>query len=118
MGGRCATLASIALPLACGISYYGGGIAGSPFFPSLLDRVKDAQAPMLFFWGGQDHHIPVEQIQAVKQAFTDAGKSFVNVEFSFADHGFFCDARASYSPEAAAEAWPLTLAFLGQHTEK
>ena len=116
MGGRCATLASIAFPLACGISYYGGGIAGSPFFPSLLDRVKDAQAPMLFFWGGQDHHIPVEQIQAVKQAFTDAGKSFVNVEFSFADHGFFCDARASYSAEAAAEAWPLTLAFLARHS--
>jgi carboxymethylenebutenolidase len=116
MGGRCATLAAIALPLACGISYYGGGIAGSPFFPSLLDRVKDTQAPMLFFWGGQDHHIPAEHVQAVKQSFNDAGKSFVNVEFSFADHGFFCDARPSYSPEAAAEAWPLTLAFLDRHT--
>jgi carboxymethylenebutenolidase len=70
---------------------------------------------MLFFWGGQDHHISSEQIQAVKQAFNDAGKPFVNVEFSFADHGFFCEARASYSPEAAAEAWPLTLAFLDRH---
>jgi carboxymethylenebutenolidase len=115
MGGRCATLASITLPLVCGISYYGGGIAGNPYFPSLLDRIKDVQAPMLFFWGGQDHHISAEQIQAVKQAFHAADKPFVNVEFSFADHGFFCDARASYSPEAAAEAWPLTLAFLDRH---
>jgi carboxymethylenebutenolidase len=45
-------------------------------------------------------------------------KSFVNVEFSDADHGFFCDARASYNPKAAAEAWPLTLAFLETHTKK
>ena len=39
-----------------------------------------------------------------------------HVEFSEADHGFFCDARASYNPTAAAEAWPLTLAFLRLHT--
>jgi carboxymethylenebutenolidase len=116
MGGRCATLASIILPLACGISYYGGGIAPSQFFPSLLDRVKDLQAPMLLFWGGQDHHIGPDKVQAVNEALREAKKSFVNVEFSFADHGFFCDARPSYSPEAAAEAWPMTLAFLGQHS--
>jgi carboxymethylenebutenolidase len=36
----------------------------------------------------------------------------VHVEISEADHGFFCDARPSYSPTAAALAWPLTLAFL------
>jgi carboxymethylenebutenolidase len=40
----------------------------------------------------------------------------VNVEFSEADHGFFCDARASYSPVAASQAWPLTLAFLNTYT--
>jgi carboxymethylenebutenolidase len=38
------------------------------------------------------------------------------VEFSFADHGFFCDARANYNAEAAKEAWSLTLAFLSSHT--
>lgn len=116
MGGRCATQAAILFPLECGISYYGGGIAPSPFFPSLMDRLKDLQAPMLFFWGGLDQHIGQEQVQAVKGALQDAKKTFVNVEFSFADHGFFCDARASYNAEAAAEAWALTLAFLNQHS--
>jgi carboxymethylenebutenolidase len=115
MGGRCATLASIILPLACGISYYGGGIAPSQFFPALLDRLKDLQSPMLFFWGGQDHHIGPDKVHTVMHALRGAGKPFVNVEFSFADHGFFCDARPSYNPEAAAEAWPMTLAFLAQH---
>jgi carboxymethylenebutenolidase len=36
----------------------------------------------------------------------------VNVEFSDADHGFFCDARSSYNPSAAKQAWALTLTFL------
>ncbi len=36
---------------------------------------------------------------------------FVNVVFSNADHGFFCDARASYQPAAAAQSWALTQVF-------
>jgi carboxymethylenebutenolidase len=67
---------------------------------------------MLFLWGGRDHHISEEQRSAVVKAVGDAGKTFVNVEFSNADHGFFCDARPSYHPEAAAQAWSLTQAFL------
>jgi carboxymethylenebutenolidase len=116
MGGRCACHAAILLPIACGISYYGGGIANSPFFPGLTDRLKDLQAPMLFFWGGLDQHIGPDQVQAVNNALREAKKPYVNVEFSFADHGFFCDARPSYNAEAAAEAWALTLAFLARHT--
>jgi carboxymethylenebutenolidase len=116
MGGRCACHAAIILPIACGISYYGGGIAPSPFFPGLTDRVKDLQAPMLFFWGGLDQHIGPDQVQIVNNALREASKPHINVEFSFADHGFFCDARASYNAEAAAEAWALTLAFLNQHS--
>jgi carboxymethylenebutenolidase len=55
-------------------------------------------------------------VQVVNAALREAKKSFVNVEFSFADHGFFCDVRASYNAEAAGEAWALTLAFLGRHS--
>jgi carboxymethylenebutenolidase len=112
MGGRCACLAALTVPLGCGISYYGGGIGPSQMFPSLVDRLKDLKAPVLFFWGGKDEHIPAAQVQPVIDALKAAKKSYVNVEFSDADHGFFCDARASYNPAAAAQAWPLTLAFL------
>jgi len=34
------------------------------------------------------------------------------VVVSDADHGFFCDERASYNAAAAAESWALTIAFL------
>jgi carboxymethylenebutenolidase len=67
---------------------------------------------LLLFWGGRDKHIPPEQVRAVTDALRAAGKNFVNVEISNADHAFFCDARPSYSPTAALLAWPLTLAFL------
>ena len=112
MGGRAAFLAAITLPLAGTISYYGGGIAPNATNPGLLGRASGIRAPLLLFWGGRDKHIPPEQVRAVTDALRAAGKNFVNVEISNADHGFFCDARASYSPAAALLAWPLTLAFL------
>ena len=111
MGGRVSCLAAITVPLTCAVSYYGGGIAPSQFNPGLRGRLKDLQAPILFFWGGQDQHIPPESVAGVISAVRAAKKTFANVEFSFADHGFFCDQRASYNPQAAALAWPLTLAF-------
>lgn len=117
MGGRAAYMASTVLPLQCAVSYYGGGIAPNQFYPSgLLDRAQDVRAPLLFFWGGRDKHIGPEQMRAVTDALRAAGKDFANVEFSDADHGFFCDARPSYHARSAAQAWPLTLAFLAQHT--
>ena len=116
MGGRTAFLAALTLPLKCAASFYGGGIAPGVNGPGLIGRAKELRAPMLFCWGGLDKHITPEHSRAVTDGMRAAGKPFVNVEFSDADHGFFCDARASFSPVAAAEAWPLTLAFLATHT--
>ena len=112
MGGRVAFLAALTLAVECAVSYYGGGIAPNPVNPGLLGRVQELRAPILLFWGGQDQHITADQSRAVVDALRTAGKTFVNVEFSDAGHGFFCDARASYHPRAARQAWPLTLAFL------
>lgn len=118
MGGRAAFLAAITLPLACAVCYYGGGIAPNAHNPGLLGRASGLQSPLLFFWGGRDRHVPPEQTRAVADALRMAGKNFVNVEISNADHAFFCDARPSYNPAAAALAWPLTLNFLRSHTRK
>jgi carboxymethylenebutenolidase len=112
MGGRVTFLANALLPVKAAISFYGGGIAPSPFGPGLLSRAGDLHAPQLLFWGGLDKHIGPEQIHAVTESLRAAGKPFVNVEFSDADHGFSCDARSSYNPSAAKQAWALTLSFL------
>jgi carboxymethylenebutenolidase len=113
-----AFLAGLTLPLGCATSYYGGGIAPRGNNPGLLTRAKDLRCPVLLFWGGQDKHLTQDMVRAVRDALSDAGKNFINVEFSDADHGFFCDARSSYNPTAAAEAWPLTLAFLRLRTAR
>jgi carboxymethylenebutenolidase len=107
MGGRVSFIANSILPLQAAISFYGGGIA-----PELLDRASKLHAPSLLIWGGLDKHITPEHRTAVTEALSANKKSYVNVEFSQADHGFFCDERAAYEPRSARQAWALTLEFL------
>ncbi|MDD4933070.1 MAG: dienelactone hydrolase family protein [Methylacidiphilaceae bacterium] len=109
-GGRVAFLSSMVAPVRAACSFYGGGIA-----PELLGRAKDVHAPLLLFWGGRDQHIPPEQTRATSDALRAAGKSFIEVTFSEAGHGFFCEERGSYDPEAARMSWPLVLEFFGHH---
>ena len=108
LGGRVSFLANAVLPLAAAVSYYGGGTH------TITDRAKDLHAPQLFFWGGLDAHISKDEITQVTEAVEAAGKPFINTVISYADHGFHCDERPSYNAEAAAEAWAMTLAFLGE----
>ncbi|QKG57086.1 dienelactone hydrolase family protein [Hymenobacter sp. BRD128] len=105
LGGRVAFVANTVLPLAAAVSYYGGGLH------TLADRAKDLHAPHLFFWGGLDQHISKENIKTIIDAVDATGKPYINTVISYADHGFNCDERPSYSKDAAAEAWALTLAF-------
>jgi carboxymethylenebutenolidase len=110
MGGRAAYVANSELPLAASISYYGGAIA-----PALLDRAARLRGPQLFFWGGRDTNIPPEKHRAVTDAVRAAGKPFVDVEFSGADHGFFNEQiPGRHDPAAAAQSWALSVAFLSQ----
>jgi len=113
MGGRVSFLANATIELRAAISFYGGGIA-----PALLPHAANLHAPMLFFWGGLDKHIPQDQIRSVIDAVKAAGKPYINVEISDADHGFFCDARPSYNPVAAKEAWSLVVSFLEAHVKR
>ena len=107
MGGRTSYLANSALPLKAAISFYGGRIA-----PDLLPRAPQMNAPMLFFWGrARRSHSSGTDSGRDRIAARRAKKVFVNVEFSNADHGFFCDARPSYNPLAAGQAWDLCSSF-------
>ena len=108
LGGRVSFLANAVLPLAAGVSYYGGGTH------LLKDRAADLHGPHLFFWGGLDKHIRPEHVAEVTAALDAAQKPYVNTVISYADHAFNCDDRPSYHPQAAAEAWALTLAFLAE----
>lgn len=105
MGGKASFLANALLPLSAGVSYYGGGLE------KLASEAEKLYGPHLFFWGGQDKHIPQENIDLIIGAVKAAGKDYTNVIMSYADHGFNCDERSSYNPLAADEAWGHTLSF-------
>jgi carboxymethylenebutenolidase len=112
LGGRTSFLACATVPLQGAVSFYGGGIGPSSRGPSLLNFAPQLHAPIVFFWGGQDKHITPDQIGPVEDALREAGKEYVNVTISFADHGFFRDVGTTYSPVGAALAWSLTKEFL------
>jgi carboxymethylenebutenolidase len=106
LGGRVSFLANATLPLAAGVSYYGGGIK------TVAHKASGVSGRHLFFWGGLDKHIGQDQIDAVTGALDEAGKEYINVKFSYADHAFACDERPNYNEKATKEAWAMTLAFL------
>ena len=114
MGGRIAYSANAFLPLKGAVSYYGTRMLKleNPDLP------KNQQGPLLFHWGGLDKSGPPEALATLTGALRTAGKNFINVEYSRADHGFSCDERASYNAEAAEQAWVLTIAFLKLHLSK
>jgi carboxymethylenebutenolidase len=112
MGGRTSYLAGATVPLQAAISFYGGGIGPSSRGPSLLPLAPQINAPLLFFWGGLDKHITPDQTRPIEDALQEAGKEFVNVKISFADHAFFRDGGPTYNAKAAALAWALTKEFL------
>lgn len=109
MGGRVSFLANALLPLKAAVSYYGGGT------DTIAHRAADLHGKHLFFWGGLDKHIKSENIHTVLKAIEAAGKDFVNVKISYADHGFNCDERPEYNEAASKEAWALTLSFLANN---
>jgi carboxymethylenebutenolidase len=104
LGGSVAWMAAARMPVSAAVGYYGGHIAKS----------KDAElrAPILLHFGEQDQHIPMSDVEAIKQAHPE-----VPVYTYDADHGFNCDERGSYNAAASKQARERTLAFLKEHLQ-
>jgi carboxymethylenebutenolidase len=111
MGGRVSFLAAAALPdkIAASVPFYGGGIP--------VDRTATVKAPMLAFFGEDDPFIPLDQVEKLRAEAKRLGKSIEIVVYPKAPHGFFCNERDSYRPEAAADSWERTKAFFKKHLQ-
>jgi carboxymethylenebutenolidase len=108
MGGRVTYMANAALPLAGAVSYYGGNLGVEPY----AAMAQTQHCPILMFWAGLDKHLKPEQHRALADLLTAAGKKHTQVVFSQAEHGFFCNDRPEYDPDAARESWALALQYL------
>lgn len=102
-GGSVAWLAGGRLPVAAAVGYYGSRI------PDSLDTTP--QAPTMLHFGALDAGIPLDRVATIQQAHPDV---IVHV-YDDADHGFNCDARASYHRVSADLARDRTLAFFAEH---
>ena len=80
--------------------------------PSLA-LLPEMHAGLTCVFGTADPLIPSENREAIEAAlrnFDPASERFSFVECVGADHGFMCEARSSFYPQASAQGWRLLLA--------
>jgi carboxymethylenebutenolidase len=108
IGGHMTYLTACETEVRAAASFYGGGIA-APQGPgggaSTLGRTAKIRGKLLCLFGGKDAFIPADQVDAIRDALARAKVRHEVVVYPDADHGFFCDQRASYQERAAKDAW-------------
>jgi carboxymethylenebutenolidase len=103
MGGSIAFLSATRLSgLSAAVGYYGSAVA------KYADEAP--KCPVQLHFGETDASIPMSDVEIVKQKRKDC-----EIYTYPAGHGFFCDERASYSPDNAKLAWQRTLEFLAKN---
>ncbi len=102
-GGTLAYLAAGQLPLACAVVYYGKVVA-------YLDQKP--RCPVMFHYGTNDKSIPLTDVEQTRAAVPAPQNVYL---YEGAAHGFNCEQRDSYNPQAAALARTRTLEFLARY---
>jgi carboxymethylenebutenolidase len=112
MGGTVALAVATHRRVGAAVTFYGGGVTAGRFgFPPLVELAPDLGAPWLGLFGDADQGIPVDDVEQLREAATTAAVVTEVVRYPDAPHGFHCDVRDSYRPDAAADAWQRTLAW-------
>jgi carboxymethylenebutenolidase len=101
-GGRVTYLSACRTNIAAGVAYYGGGIT------QLLPETP--RAPVMFHFGQRDTHIPLSDVDKIRQAYPQ-GIYHVYP----AGHGFNCNERSDYDAASARLAFDRTLEFFHKH---
>jgi carboxymethylenebutenolidase len=86
--------------LAAAVCYYGGQI--------MQHIGKQPRCPVQMHFGALDTHIPVSDVEIMKQKQPQA-EIYI---YQHAGHGFHCDERGSYDQPSSRIAWERTLGFL------
>ena len=113
-GGHAAFLAATLPGVEHAFDFYGAGVnrmrpgGGEPSL-ALLPEIK---ARLTCVFGTADPLIPVEDREAIWVALSKVdpdGQRLRVVECAGADHGFMCEARSAFNPQASAQGWRLLL---------
>jgi carboxymethylenebutenolidase len=105
MGGTLSYLCAANAGVDAAVCYYPGGIQNR------LAEAGKIKCPLLFHFAGNDGHIPMTAVDAVKQAFAGRESARIDV-YPGAGHGFNCWDRDAYNQQSAALARGRSLSFL------
>lgn len=118
-GGHVAYLAATLPDIKATASFYGAGITketpggGSP----TITRTPEITGTIYLFFGMADPLIPNEQVDEIEAELEKHHIPHQVFRYDGADHGFFCDHRASYDSAAAADAWEKVKLLFGQQLQ-
>jgi len=112
-GGAVVWMAAARFPqIKAGVAWYGrlaGPKPGDPVtevrkYP--LDIAGQLNAPVLGLYGALDKGIPVADVETMRAALKQAGKTGSDlIVYADADHGFHADYRPSYNAKDASDGW-------------
>ena len=115
-GGHVVYLAATLDRVAATASFYGAQIA--TWCPGedepTLNRTKDIKGTIYAFFGTEDPLIPNEQTKQIEAELQRQNISHQVFRYEGATHGFMCDRRDSYHPDAAEDAWKKVLDLFSQ----
>ena len=101
-GGALSYLAACRLPVACAVVYYG----------KVTEYLEEKpRCPVMYHFGSADQSIPPADVERVQAAYPQAPLYI----YPGAGHGFNCDQRGSFEPQAATLARARTLDFLNRY---
>jgi carboxymethylenebutenolidase len=108
IGGHMTYLTACETDVDAAAAFYGGGIA-APRGPGdkagTLSRTPRIRGRVLCLFGDRDALIPPAHVASIRDALEKAGTRHEVVVYEGADHGFFCDRRATYHEASARDAW-------------
>ena len=85
--------------------------------PEARHAFAEARADLgvLAFFGEKDAYIPLDSVEQLQAEARRYGKAVEVVVYPGAEHGFFCNERASYQKAAAEDAWARLKKFFATH---
>jgi carboxymethylenebutenolidase len=113
-GGRTAWLYAAHNPkLKAAVVWYGqlrgASTANQPKWP--VDLAAEIKAPVLGLYGGKDQGIPLDEVEAMREALKAARQKTELRLYPDAPHAFHADYRPNYRKEFAEDGWQRMLAW-------
>jgi carboxymethylenebutenolidase len=117
-GGRVAYQAACNVPdLKASVVFYGGRIlqplGGGGSAP--IEQTAQINAPVLGLFGEEDQNPSPADVATIEAELKKHGKTYEFHMYPGCGHGFHCDGRPSYRPEAAKDAWGKAFAWFDKH---